>query len=115
MGARSKNLSKANPAYIETTNTVGFAVSKVVVKTNSGNLANGSVKSWSVIVYDAEGNVVDTVLGKTMTKSKAEEFTFTASEGITWKAGYKYRVSFELVNTVDKNGVVYVDDVTLYE
>ena len=116
MGGKKANLAKANPVYIETTNTVGFAVSKVVVKTNSGNLSKcGSVKSWSVIVYDAEGNVVDTVLGKTMTKSKAEEFTFTASEGITWKAGYKYRVSFDLVNTTDTNGVVWIDDVTLYE
>ncbi len=116
MGGKKANLAKANPVYIETTNTVAFAVSKVVVKTNSGNLSKGgSIKSWSVIVYDAKGNEVDTVLGKAMTKSKAEEFTFTASEGITWNAGYKYRVSFELENTTKNNGVVWVDDVTLYE
>lgn len=116
MGGNNKNLPKANPVYIETTNTVSFAVSKVVVKTNKDNLSKGgSVKSWGVIVYDAKGTVVDTVLGKAMTKSKAEEFTFVASEGVTWKAGYKYRVNFEIASSSSKNGVVWIDDVTLYE
>lgn len=115
-GGKNATIATANPVYAETTNNVSFAVSKIEVKIIAGSLpeAGMSVTSWGVKVYDNKGNEIDTVLGGTIAKT-AGTFNFTASTGKEWISGYKYRVFFDCENTSTRNGIVWVESITLYK
>lgn len=115
-GGNATNLGKCNPVYIVTTDEVNFAVNEITVSIIAGSLAKNGMKvnSWGVKVQNASGNLVDTVYGGTIT-SKANIYSFKASDGVTWEKGYIYTVFFDLSNTTKTNGVIWVDKITLSE
>ena len=117
MGGKNSNLSQANPVYISSPQMTS-AISKVQVSIIAGSLAKNdmSVNSWGVYVYSDANmtNQVDYVAGGTITKNAAV-FEFTPSAGTNWSANNYYKVSFDLKNTTNTNGIIWLDKITFIE
>ena len=117
MGGKSTTIDNYNPCYIYSTTATTAAAGSVTVHLPSGSLSKKgmSVTSWGVYVYsDADmTKQIDYVAGGTISNSEAT-FTFTPSSGVTWSAGSYFKVSWTLANTTDTNGIVCVDNITVY-
>lgn len=117
IGGKSENLGKYSDYYIASPKVDG-AATKVTVNIIDGSLpqAGMGVTSWGVYVYSDANmtNQVDYVAGGTITKS-AQLFTFTPSTGTTWPTNSYFKVKFVLTNTSTKNGIIWLDNVKVYE
>ena len=116
MGGKKETLANNNPCYIKTNRAYTKSVNKIEVHLPAGSLSKSgmSVNSWGVEVFSDSNfsNRVDFRAGGTITNTAAT-FEFTPSEGVTWDAGYYYRVIWDLANTTTTNGIVCVDRITL--
>ena len=101
-----------------TTNSVAAPVTRATVNIVAGSLKSGSmqVTSWGLHVYSdaAMTNEIDYVAGGTITKNAAT-FTFEPSDGNPWPANSYYKVKFVVTNTSTTNGIVCLDNITLYK
>lgn len=117
MGGKKTTLANANPVYI-TSPQMKSSISKVQVSIYAGSLPQTgmSVNSWGVYVYSDEKMTtqIDYVAGGTIDKT-AKVFDFTPSEGTVWAANNYFKVSFDLANTSDKNGIIWLDKITFVE
>ena len=113
LGGKKGNLAKANPVYINNISAINKKIDKIEVTTTSDNLTNGSVNSWGVYVY-SDSNLttqIDYVEGGKFTAKNAETISIFPSENITWHEGLYYKISFNLNNTTDKNGIICISDI----
>ena len=117
MGGKSATLENSNPCYIYSTVATTAEAGSVTVHIPSGSLSKTgmSVTSWGVYVYSdsAMETQVDYVAGDTISSSEGT-FTFTPSSGVTWASGSYFKVSWTLANTTTTNGIVCVDNITVY-
>lgn len=119
MGGKKATLADGNnPCYIYNNVAIEHSVSKITVALPTGSLSKSgmAVNSWGVYVYSDEAmtNQVDFVAGGTITNAAAS-FDFVPSEGTSWAEGCYYKVSWDLSNTTDSNGIVCVKKITLFE
>lgn len=117
IGGKNTNLSTYSDYYVASPQVSG-AGKKVTVNIIDGSLQKDGMglTSWGVYVYSDANmtNQVDYVAGGTITKS-AQLFTFTPSTGTTWPANSYFKVKFVLTNTSSTNGIVWLDNVKVYE
>lgn len=102
-----------NTVYIKSI-SIEDDITQILVNTNAGNLPVGSVTSWGVYVYSDAGltNQIDYIAGGTMTKSKAETFTFKPTSGTSWGSNRYYKILFNVDNTSTKtNGIVWLNSI----
>jgi len=115
MGGKKTTISTANPCSIGYKNEVTNQISEISVHLPAGSLSNSgmSVNSWGVYIYsDSKMTTqIDYVSGGTITKSDST-FSFKPSTGKTWKNCY-VKVSWDLANTSDTNGIVCVDNISI--
>lgn len=102
--------------YIASKEAIAQSISKVEVTTNSGNLNQGTLTSWKLIVASdaAFKTVVEEVAGGAMTKSKAETFEFKPATAVNWAENLFYKVEMQIANTTTKNGCVWLEKVNFY-
>lgn len=115
-GGKSTTISDYNPCYVLSPQ-VTEAVKSIDVVTNAGNLTAGSVNEWGVYVYsDAEcTDEIDHVTGGSMTAKTAETLTLEpTSPATSWPANSYYKVYFDLANTTNTNGIVWLDKIDWY-
>lgn len=116
MGGKSATLSTANPCYIYTNTEVAEQIESIAVHIVAGSLPESvmGVNSWGVYVYsDSDMKTqIDYVEGGDITKAEAT-FDFTPSAGKSWPKKSYFKVSWDLANTSTKNGIVWVDKITL--
>ena len=58
--------------------------------------------------------IIDEVDGGEITSKKEKEYIFSPTEGETWEEGLYYKIEFEVTNTSDNNGIVWVNSIDLY-
>lgn len=113
-GGKNSTLATANPVYLRG-QVPSKSVSQIDVVFNAGNLTVGSVNSWGVDVYSDSDytNLVDSVLGGTMSKKTAQTLSLVPTS--SWAPGLFYKVYFDLANTSSTNGIVWVDKIQFVE
>ena len=117
VGGKSSNLQQYSDYYISSP-AVTQAANKVTVNIISGSLSKAGmgVTSWGVYVYSdsAMTSQVDYVAGGTITNAAAL-FEFTPTSGTTWPANSYFKVVFVLTNTSTTNGIILLDNVSIWE
>lgn len=117
MGGKSSNLSSYKDIYISSP-AVGSKVSEVTVNIVAGSLPKSgmSVNSWGLYVYSdaAMSTQIDYVAGGTIAKT-ANLFSFVPTNGTSWPANSYYKVVWDLANTTTTNGIIWLDNITIYE
>lgn len=117
VGGNSTNLATYSDYYISSP-AVTQAANKVTVNITSGSLSSTKmgVTSWGVYVYSdsAMTSRVDYVAGGTITENAAL-FEFTPTNGTAWPANSYFKVVFVLTNTSGTNGIIWLDNVSIWE
>ena len=117
VGGKNTNLAKWSDIYVAYKNAVTDQITKVTVNVVAGSLKKSgmTVNSWGVYVYsDAEmSNQIDYVAGGSIT-SAAQLFTFVPTSGTAWPANSYYKVKFDVSDTSGTNGIVCLDNISLY-
>ena len=117
MGGKSSTLGDANPCYIYNVNSFD-GITKVTVSITDGSLSKTgmSVNSWGVYVYSNSTMTtqIDYVAGGTITNGTSKVYNFTPTSGTAWPDDSYFKVSWDLANTTNTNGIVCVDNITLY-
>lgn len=87
-------------------------IKTVVLNTNEKNLSKkGTCNEWGLKVYDAEGTLVDSYIGSTMTPSTAEQLTITLDlSKVIATNSYSYEVYFDTTGNGD-NGIVWINSI----
>ncbi len=118
LGGKSSNLSTLSDIYVATKSAVASEVTRATVHIAANSLSKSgmSVTSWGLHVYSdsAMTNEIDYVAGETITKSAAT-FTFVPTNGTAWAANSYYKVKFVVANTSTSNGIVCLDNISLYK
>lgn len=117
MGGKSETIANYNPCYIKSNNSYD-GVTSVTVSILSGSLPNNnmSVNSWGVYVYSDSSlsTQIDYVAGGTISNGENKVFTFTPTTGTKWADDSYFKVSWDLANTSTTNGIIWVDNISLY-
>lgn len=117
MGGSSTYIGDNNPCYIYSSNSYD-GVTKVAVNILDGSLPKSgmSVNSWGVYVYSDSSleTQIDYVAGGTITNNDGKVFYFTPTSGTSWPDGSYFKVSWNLANTSSTNGIIWVDNISLY-
>ena len=115
MGGKSEKL--IDDVYLSSP-VVAQTASKVTVNVIAGSLPKAAMKlnSWGLYVYSdsAMTSQVDYVAGDTITNAAAL-FEFTPTSGTTWPANSYFKVDFDLANTSTTNGIIWLDNVSIWE
>ncbi|MCQ2815573.1 MAG: InlB B-repeat-containing protein [Bacilli bacterium] len=117
MGGKNTTISSFNPCYIYYKKATEVAISKVKVHLPSGSLSKSGMKvnSWGVYVYSDQDmtNLIEYVSGGTITNGEGT-FELVPSNGTSWTTGSYFKVSWDLANSTNTNGIVCVDTIVLY-
>lgn len=117
IGGKAANLEIYKDFYVASP-VISEQTTKVTVNIIAGSLAKTgmSVNSWGLYVYSDSSmtELVDSVTGGTITK-EAALFTFVPSNGTKWPANSYYKVKFDLSNTSSTNGIIWLDNVSIYK
>lgn len=118
LGGKSTNLATLSDIYVAYNQVVTAEVTKATVNIVAGSLKKSgmSVTSWGLHVYSDStmATEIDYVAGGTITASAAT-FTFTPTSGTAWPANSYYKVKFVLANTSTTNGIVCLDNISLFK
>ena len=113
-GGRSTTLANANPVYVANQYAFGREIKAIRVTFPSGSFSKGgmSCNDWGVKVYSdlACTDLLYTVTGEAIAANGCT-LTLTPEAGQVWKAGYGFRVYWNLANTSSTNGIVLVDKI----
>ena len=116
MGGKNTNLSSYNDIYISSP-LVSASSSKVEVNIIAGSVSkSGMSATMGLYVYSDSSlsTQIDYVGEKTITSS-ANLFSFTPTNGDAWPASSYYKVVFTCANTSTTNGIVWLDNVSVYD
>lgn len=116
MGGKSSNLSKYNKIYIASP-AVSSATSKVEVNIIAGSVAkSGMSATVKLEVYSDSSlaTLVDSTAAVTVTKSAAL-LEFEPNNVDYWPENSYYKVVFTCANTSETNGIVWLDNVSIYD
>ena len=116
MGGKKDNLDKYNDIYIASPK-VASATSKVTVNVVAGSGATSSRKAtMGLYVYSdsSYSNQVDYIGEKSITAS-AKLFEFEPTNGVSWPSNSYFKVVFTCTNTTTTNGIVWLDNVSIYD
>ncbi len=113
-GGKSTTLANANPVYVANQYAFGREIKAIRVTFPSGSFGKSgmSCNDWGVKVYSdlACTNLLYTVTGEAIA-SNGCTLTLAPEAGQVWKAGYGFRVYWNLANTSSTNGIVLVDKI----
>jgi hypothetical protein len=121
MGGKKDYMADWSHTYIANKEAFTKAVKSIEVSYIDGSLpkSNMSVSEWGVEVYKTpECNKADllyTVKGDASEITKdAALLKLNAEAGKQWKAGYGFRIYWDVANTTTTNGIVWLNKVTFY-
>ncbi len=113
-GGKSATLANANPVYVANQYAFGREIKAIRVTFPSGSFGKSgmSCNDWGVKVYSdlACTNLLYTVTGEAIAAGGCT-LTLAPEAGQVWKAGYGFRVYWNLANTSSTNGIVLVDKI----
>ena len=113
-GGKSTTLANANPVYVANQYAFGREIKAIRVTFPSGSFGKSgmSCNDWGVKVYSdlACTNLLYTVTGEAIAANGCT-LTLAPEAGQVWKAGYGFRVYWNLANTSSTNGIVLVDKI----
>ena len=113
-GGKSTTLANANPVYVANQYAFGREIKAIRVTFPSGSFSKSgmSCNDWGVKVYSdlACTNLLYTVTGEAIAAGGCT-LTLAPEAGQVWKAGYGFRVYWNLANTSSTNGIVLVDKI----
>lgn len=121
MGGKKDYMADWSHTYIA--NKVAFtqAVKSIEVSYIDGSLPKSSmsISEWGVEVYKTpecnEADLLYTVKGDASEITKdAALLKLNAEAGKQWKAGYGFRIYWDVANTTSTNGIVWLNKVTFY-
>jgi len=113
-GGKSTTLANANPVYVANQYAFGREIKAIRVTFPSGSFGKSgmSCNDWGVKVYSdlACTQLLYTVTGEAIAANGCT-LTLAPEAGQVWKAGYGFRVYWNLANTSSTNGIVLVDKI----
>lgn len=113
-GGKSTTLANANPVYVANQYAFGREIKAIRVTFPSGSFGKSgmSCNDWGVKVYSdlACTDLLYTVTGEAIAANGCT-LTLAPEAGQVWKAGYGFRVYWNLANTSSTNGIVLVDKI----
>ena len=113
-GGKSTTLANANPVYVANQYAFGREIKAIRVTFPSGSFSKSgmSCNEWGVKVYSdlACTDLLYTVTGEAIAAGGCT-LTLAPEAGQVWKAGYGFRVYWNLANTSSTNGIVLVDKI----
>ena len=118
-GGKSEYLSNSDipTPSASTTNAIAAPVHQVILTTNAGTIPNGKMSASIKLIVASDSSfstIIDEVDGGEITSKKEKEYIFSPTEGETWEEGLYYKIEFEVTNTSDNNGIVWVNSIDLY-
>lgn len=116
MGGHATNLSAYNTIYIASPK-VASATSKVEVNIIAGSLPKSGMSATVQLEVYSDSSLatkVDSTAAVTVTKSAAL-LEFEPTNGVSWPANSYYKVVFNCTNTSSTNGIVWLDNVSIYD
>lgn len=113
-GGKSATLANTNPVYVANQYAFGREIKAIRVTYPSGSFGKSgmSCNDWGVKVYSdlACTNLLYTVTGEAIAANGCT-LPLAPEAGQVWKAGYGFRVYWNLANTSSTNGIVLVDKI----
>ena len=116
IGGKNTNIAKYSDYYIASP-VVASATSKVEVNIIAGSVAkSGMSATVQLEVYSdsALSTLVDSTAAVTVAKTAAL-LEFEPTNGVSWPANSYYKVVFNCANTSTTNGIVWLDNVSVYD
>ena len=116
MGGKSTNLANYSTIYIASP-VVASATSKVEVNIIAGSVAKSGMSATVKLEVYSDSSLatkVDSTAAVTVTKSAAL-LEFEPTNGVSWPANSYYKVVFTCANTSTTNGIVWLDNVSIYD